>query len=121
MFRFTDSLAAETKQHGVTVFAISPGVVRTAMVEHLQTSPEGKRWVPVFSELEEDDFTPVEATAELVALIARGKLDRLSGRFIHVRDDLEKLLQRTDEIVEKDLLGLRLREFEEDNAAGEDE
>jgi NAD(P)-dependent dehydrogenase (short-subunit alcohol dehydrogenase family) len=33
LIRFTEILAAEVAQHGVEVFAIEPGTVRTAMAE----------------------------------------------------------------------------------------
>ena len=36
---FTDDLAAETKEHGVSVFAIRPGVVQTRMQAELRASP----------------------------------------------------------------------------------
>ena len=39
---FTQSLAAETADHGIAVFAISPGFVWTAMTERLRDSP----WFP---------------------------------------------------------------------------
>ncbi len=37
-------------------------------------------------------FTPVTEATRLVAELAGGRFDALSGRFIHVRDDREALL-----------------------------
>ena len=41
--------------------------------------------------------------------LATGKADGLSGRFISVWDDLNDLVHRADQIVEGDLLRVRLR------------
>jgi NAD(P)-dependent dehydrogenase (short-subunit alcohol dehydrogenase family) len=83
---FTQSLAAETAEHGIAVFAISPGFVWTAMTERLRGSP----WFPDFGS---PDPNEPERAAELVLRLASGELDALSGRFIHVRDDIEKMLK----------------------------
>jgi hypothetical protein len=40
----------------------------------------------------ESAYLPTSAAAHLVADLASGRLDALSGRFIHVRDDREALL-----------------------------
>ncbi|MDP3064712.1 MAG: SDR family oxidoreductase, partial [Chloroflexota bacterium] len=41
LMRFTETLAAELEDTGVKVFAMSPGLVRTELVEHQISSPEG--------------------------------------------------------------------------------
>jgi NAD(P)-dependent dehydrogenase (short-subunit alcohol dehydrogenase family) len=43
LIRLTENLAAEVQEHGVRVFAIQPGTVRTAMAEAVLTLPEGRR------------------------------------------------------------------------------
>jgi NAD(P)-dependent dehydrogenase (short-subunit alcohol dehydrogenase family) len=82
---FTQSLAAETAEHGIAVFAISPGFVWTEMTERLRDSP----WFPGFGSSSPNE---PERAAELVLRLASGELDALSGRFIHVRDDIDQLL-----------------------------
>jgi NAD(P)-dependent dehydrogenase (short-subunit alcohol dehydrogenase family) len=42
VIRLTETVAAETKAHGVQLFAIHPGNVRTAMTEYLMESPAGQ-------------------------------------------------------------------------------
>jgi NAD(P)-dependent dehydrogenase (short-subunit alcohol dehydrogenase family) len=104
---FTDSLAAELDSSGVRVFCITPGFVRTALVERVAASDEGQRFLPTLS-TRADDLEPDRAAA-LVVEIASGRLDPLSGRFLHVLDDVEDLLSRADELVQHDLYTLRLR------------
>ena len=82
---FTQSLAAETAEHGIAVFAISPGFVWTEMTERLRDSP----WFPEFGSPNPNE---PERAAELVLRLASGELDALSGRFIHVRDDIDQML-----------------------------
>jgi len=91
LISLTQSLAAETSEHGLAVFAISPGFVWTAMTESLRDSPEGRRWFPGFGS---PDPNEPERAGELVVRLASGEADALSGQFIHVRDDLNELLNR---------------------------
>jgi NAD(P)-dependent dehydrogenase (short-subunit alcohol dehydrogenase family) len=107
VLRFTDSLAAELESSGVFAFSITPGFVRTQLVERVAASDEGRRFLPQLEE-RRDALGP-EGAAQLVADIASGRLDALSGRFLHVLDDVDDLLRRADEIAEHELYTLRLR------------
>ena len=51
LIRFTEILALETAPHGIKVFAIEPGTVRTSMAEYALESEEGRRWMPWFGEI----------------------------------------------------------------------
>lgn len=99
LLRLTDCLAEMTRTHGVSVFAISPGLVRTAMTHDM----------PMWKDVPDSDWVPVERAGELCAFLATGKADRLSGRYLHVLDDITELVQRADEILANDLYALRLR------------
>jgi NAD(P)-dependent dehydrogenase (short-subunit alcohol dehydrogenase family) len=46
LIRFSECLAFEVKDHGIAVFAMGPGTVRTAMSEYSLNSPEGRTWLP---------------------------------------------------------------------------
>lgn len=46
--------------------------------------------------------------AERALQLVSGKADRLSGRYFLVTSDFDDILRRTDEILEKDLLTLRI-------------
>ena len=93
--RYAETLAAEL--HGlIPVFAISPGLVRTAMTEG--NFPDDAPW------------TPPELAPRLVRELATGKLDRLAGRYLHAEhDDPDDLAARAEEILEQDLNAIRLR------------
>jgi NAD(P)-dependent dehydrogenase (short-subunit alcohol dehydrogenase family) len=107
VIRFTDSLDAELEESNVHVFCITPGFVRTALVERTANSDEGRRFLPRLSS-RDDDVEP-ERAAQLVLEIASGRVDPLSGRFLHVLDDVDALLNRADEVAQNDLYSLRLR------------
>jgi NAD(P)-dependent dehydrogenase (short-subunit alcohol dehydrogenase family) len=102
-------VAAEVRPYGLSVFAIGPGTVRTAMSEHSLTSPEGRRWLPWFRRIfDEGRDVPAEVPARLVTALASGRYDVLSGRFLTVADDLERLLQSSSQIDREQLYALRV-------------
>jgi NAD(P)-dependent dehydrogenase (short-subunit alcohol dehydrogenase family) len=111
VIRLTEELAIETEPYGIAVFAIDPGWMSTAMTAYLADSEPGRRWMPWSQSMfgTEDDVPPSRA-ANLVARLAMGQADCLTGRFLTVRHDLDDLLGHTDEIRRGDLLRVRLRQ-----------
>ncbi len=94
--RFSETLARQLEPHGIPVFSISPGLVRTAMTE--------ERFA------DEAPWTPPELAPRLVRALASGRLDALAGRYLHAEhDDVEDVAARADEIVAQDLNAIRLR------------
>jgi 3-oxoacyl-[acyl-carrier protein] reductase len=92
--RFSETLANQLESHGIPVFSISPGLVRTRMTDSGDDLP----------------WTPPELAPRLVRALASGRLDRLAGRYLHAEhDDVDDLAARADEIVENDLNAIRLR------------
>jgi NAD(P)-dependent dehydrogenase (short-subunit alcohol dehydrogenase family) len=100
------SLDAELEGTGVRAFSVTPGFVRTAMTSAMAETP----WFSALADRE--DALPPERVARLVARIARGDADRLSGRVLHALDDLDELLARLDEINAEDLYSPRLRRLD---------
>jgi len=114
--RFTENLAAELINSGVSVFAINPRTVRTAMTEHVLESEAGKKWLPWFRKLFDRGLdVPAEKAAQLVVQLASGRADALSGRFIDVSDDLAELLERLDEVKSDNLYTLCVRKLDSEN------
>ena len=109
-FRLTGTLAAETAEHGLAVLCVSPGLVRTAMVEERLRGEAGRRWRPQFVAVPFEEYTPVQRVSDLVVRIAAGDADPLSGRFLHAEDDLDELLADIARVEAEDLFTLRLRE-----------
>jgi 3-oxoacyl-[acyl-carrier protein] reductase len=96
LYRFGETLSQQLEPHGISVFTISPGLVKTEMTA--DRFPEDAPW------------TPPELAPRLVRVLASGRADALSGRYIHAEhDDIEDLIRRADEISEDDLNAIRLQ------------
>lgn len=110
MIRLSEVLAIELAQHGIQAFSISPGTVRTAMSEYSRSSEAGKKWLPWFEKIFENGLdVPPERSARLVAQLASGKMDALSGRYFAVSDNLDAILQNAGEVEQEKLYSLRMR------------
>jgi 3-oxoacyl-[acyl-carrier protein] reductase len=80
----------------IPVFFFSPGLVAT----DLNAGMFG----------DDAPWTPPELAPELVRKLATGRYDALAGRYLHAeRDDLDALLDRIDEVRDRDLNAIRLR------------
>jgi len=109
VIRFTETLAAEVRTHGIPVFSIEPGTVKTAMTKRLSTSEEGRRWLPWCEELfrnQQDDS--VEPATALVVFLSSGAGDELSGRVLSIRDRPADLARSIDHIKRENLYTLQL-------------
>lgn len=94
--RFGETLAKAVEEHGIKVFVISPGLVKTEMTGDL--FPEDAPW------------TPPELAPQLVRELASGRFDALSGRYIHAEHDPpDELEARIPRILAEDLNAIRLR------------
>ena len=94
--RLGETLALQLEPHGIPVFPISPGLVRTEMTDGV--FPDDAPW------------TPPEAAPKLVLALASGRFDRLSGRYIHAEHDPpDELQERIDAVLSHDLNSIRLR------------
>lgn len=89
--RFSESLAAAVEPFGVKVFSLNPGPVRTSLTAGLRESELGKRY---FDESRLDYFPP-ERAAGYALMLASGRADHLSGRFVSCFDDLEAVVEAT--------------------------
>ena len=92
--RLTESLACELDGTGVQVFAFHPGFVRTPMTEMLAWGDQGRTWLPGFGQGVEQRWGDGRSAAELIAAIASGAADELTGRVLWAGDDLDALASR---------------------------
>ena len=112
LVRFTECLALETKPHGIAIFSISPGTVRTAMSEYSLYSPEGQKWLPWFRRIFDEQIdVPASRPAQLVLELASGRADKLSGRFLSIHDDLEEVLKKSAQVEEQNLYTLKIEKL----------
>ena len=95
LWRFGETLAGQLRESGIYVFVFSPGLVRTEMTDRFG---------------DDMPWTSPELAPRLVRVLASGRADALAGRYLHAEhDDIEDLIERADEIVEKDLNAIRLQ------------
>lgn len=93
--RFGETLALAVAEHGIKVFVISPGLVRTEMTGRFS---------------EDAPWTPPELAPRLVLELSTGRFDALSGRYIHAEHDPpDELEARIGRILAEDLNAIRLR------------
>lgn len=98
--RLTDSVAAEVAGTGVAIVCASPGLVDTDMT----------REAGAFDDLPPEAWDPVERIGELVVrLAADPDVHLLSGRFLHVRDNIDEIIDRIDDVEKDGLYRLGLR------------
>jgi 3-oxoacyl-[acyl-carrier protein] reductase len=93
--RYGEMLANELAGR-IPVFFFSPGLVQTELTAG--SFPDDAPW------------TPPELASELVRRLATGRYDALAGRYLHAEhDNVDELLDRIDEVRERDLNAIRLR------------
>ncbi|HLK19796.1 MAG TPA: SDR family oxidoreductase [Bryobacteraceae bacterium] len=104
LIRFSEQLALELKPHGISVFPIRPGMVRTAMLE------QARHHLPFLQKsLDQGVDVPPEAAAGLVGTLASGIADSLSGHLFSVGDDVGEIVRREGAVRENELYLLRVR------------
>lgn len=80
-------MAGPLAEHGVSIFDISPGMVRTEMTRGMAACAGRTDW------------TDVRRIVTAVVRVASGDLDPLSGRFLHVGvDDIDELLAHHEQL-----------------------
>lgn len=109
MLMMTECLARETAAHGVKVFAMRPGPVRTGLNSALVESEEGRKWRPDFGAMfKEGGGVSASLVVDLALRLAAGDADALSGRVIDAQDDLDALIARAGTLQDDDLFRLRI-------------
>jgi NAD(P)-dependent dehydrogenase (short-subunit alcohol dehydrogenase family) len=94
--RFNEFIDMEYHQQGVIAISIHPGGIKTELALNM---PEA-----LHSHL---DDTP-ELPADTIVWLCRERRDWLSGRFINANWDMEELVEKKQEIVDRNLLKFRM-------------
>jgi NAD(P)-dependent dehydrogenase (short-subunit alcohol dehydrogenase family) len=95
--RITAEVAAETKDLGVSIFAIDPGFVFTGIAEETMNSPDAQRWLPgMVARLRDQKDSPLRDAdlsrcAQRCVDLASGRYDALSGRYMELPDDIDAM------------------------------
>ncbi|HUK33145.1 MAG TPA: SDR family oxidoreductase [Vicinamibacterales bacterium] len=100
LIRFSETLARELDGHGVRVFSIHPGIVRTRLVDSYGLS------------MPDEWFVGPERAGTLCAGLASGRYDALSGCFLDINDSLDALVSQADEIKARELYTLRIQSLD---------
>lgn len=110
LLRFTECVSDTLIGSGVLVFAMDPGLVRTAMTEYQLSSEAGRTYLPDIPRLFEEGINvPPTLAARLSVEIGSGRFDKLAGRMLMAaRGDLDLSPDAIDEIVRADLRSLRV-------------
>ena len=114
LIRLSETLAQETIDAGIAVFAIHPGTVRTPMNAYVHDSPDVAAQAPQIQHwfralYAEQQDTPIEQAVALVVRLAHGDADALSGWYLSVDDDIDALVRQHTTAPQADQRTLRLR------------
>jgi NAD(P)-dependent dehydrogenase (short-subunit alcohol dehydrogenase family) len=115
LVKLTETLAEETRPHGVAVFSVDPGLLPIGLSEPALSSratpqtPQGRVHGWIRDQLRSGHGADPAQAARLVLALASGCCDRLSGRHLTATDDFRTLLAELDRIERDDLHTLRLR------------
>lgn len=94
--RYTENLSNEYSKDGLVALALEPGLVDTPMADKMH---------PAMHDLPKDDPVLVADTA---VWLVKERREWLSGRIVGTRCDMEVLLSKKEEVVERDLLKFRI-------------
>jgi NAD(P)-dependent dehydrogenase (short-subunit alcohol dehydrogenase family) len=110
LVRLVEAIAAEKPAGGTRAYAVYPGLVPTALTNHLLDTAEGRRWLPGITEaFAEGKEVDAKVVAEMVGWLATRRPAELSGRLVHAPATPEILETRLTRIVEGDLGVSRVR------------
>lgn len=115
--KLTENLALEARPHGVSVFSVHPGLLPIGFSEQAladgpsEDSDLGRVHAWIRRELDQGQGTDPARAVELVVRLASGRYDELSGRQLSVHDDLDAIVERIDEVRDRELYVLGLQKL----------
>ncbi|HYX52763.1 MAG TPA: SDR family oxidoreductase, partial [Candidatus Limnocylindrales bacterium] len=116
LIRLSEVLAEELRPHGITVFSVQPGAVRTRMVEQIFSSPRALQYFPWLEQMyQSGQNVTAEPATRLILFLASGAADKLSGRFFNVAEDPEEVMSREEQILAADLFAQNALQIADSN------
>ena len=97
VLKINDYLMAEYGSQGLLAYAVAPGGVKTVMAQGFPD--ELQHWL---------SDTP-QLVADTITFLTRERRTWLAARYVDSRWDMMEMLKRKEEIVERDLLKVKLR------------
>jgi 3-oxoacyl-[acyl-carrier protein] reductase len=111
LVRFTETLAAEVKSHGIRVNAVAPGAMNTSMMrETVSAGPEraGADYQRALETMQKDGAATARRAAELCLFLATDESAGITGRLLSaVWDPWQRLAEHIREIEGSDIYTLR--------------
>jgi len=111
LVRFTETLAAEVKPHGIRVNAMAPGAMNTSMLrEAVSAGPAraGADYQRALETTQKDSGATARRAAELCLFLATDESAGLTGRLLSAQwDPWQRLTEHIGEIETSDLYTLR--------------
>lgn len=111
ILRFTESLAEEVRKDGMTVNAIAPGAVNTALVEEVLAAGEervGSAFYQKSRAQKESGGVSPEKAAALITFLCSEKADKITGKMLSaVHDNLGILERHVEDIAASDVYASR--------------
>jgi NAD(P)-dependent dehydrogenase (short-subunit alcohol dehydrogenase family) len=110
LLRFAECVGDTLTGSGVLVFAMDPGLVRTAMTERQLETEQGRKYLTDIPRLFERGIdVPATLAARLSVEIGSGRFDRMAGRMLMAaRDDLDLDAAAVEQIIRADFRTLRV-------------
>lgn len=96
--RLVRLVATETREFGISAFAIDPGFAITEMAEITMRDPGARRWKPEMIEhlkarkAAPDPLLDLERCAQRCLDLASGRYDELTGSYSELQDNLDEML-----------------------------
>jgi NAD(P)-dependent dehydrogenase (short-subunit alcohol dehydrogenase family) len=101
VMRLTEIMALELEPHGVSAFALSPGLVDTPGNRAKVARSVVREW-STLAEILETHSVPADRAAGVALALASGRFDGLTGRVFYAHGDLEKIQSATERILDED-------------------
>jgi len=108
VMRFTETLAAEVKDHGIHVFAMSPGLVKTPLTMGNMEKPVVEKHLKLKAMFEAAKDIPPTVAAGIATELASGRFDAFTGRVFQPGNNLDEIERNSEAILSSDAMTLRL-------------